>query len=106
LVAPVYAIGFYLLRAGNPKLPDVPPGIVSGGGDEVPSALMAQVSLYYQRLTLHEALDEIVRQVPGLVWGLVEDADRTDGQPTCRLTWFTAGGTSFGSYDFLRMRSK
>lgn len=106
LTGPVYRVGFDLLRIGNPSVPNISPGIVSGGPAEIPSVLTEQVSLFYQRLTLHEALDEIVRQVPGLVWMLVDDIDRRDSLPACILNWVAGTGSSITTYDFLQMRSR
>jgi len=107
LTGPVYAVGFHLLRSANPAIPNIPPGVVGSGPSlGEPSLILRQVSLFYQRLTLHEALDEIVRQVPGLVWLLVQDVDRRDARPSCLLHWMTGQETAATTYDFLQRRSR
>jgi hypothetical protein len=101
----VYGVGFDLLRSANPAIENVPPAILGSGLQPNGSFLtVREVSVVSPRLTLHEALDEIIRQVPGLVWLMLEDVDRRDALPGCYLTWMSALETVDSPYDFLQLR--
>jgi hypothetical protein len=82
-------------KASGQPLPDVPPGIVGAGpgpvrGQWPPDGegdLTRQVTLHNTGATLASLLNDLVAQVPGVVWGV---RDHWPGNPPCNLTLFTA----------------
>lgn len=104
---PAYAAFFELARRIRTDLPDVPPGLVSGGGSgRGHEILKANIVLDISRASVGEVLFEIVRQAPGLVWAAVEESDKNRTGTRCMMLWYFDGGTAFTSYDIAASKSR
>lgn len=103
LRGPVLTVAFTLFQQVNPSLKNLPPpGLVNAGGTPAsPSLLTQTVSLYQTEISLGGALRELVRQVPGLVWGVVEDAPPGTKGVACIVNWFQADRAASTSYNIL-----
>jgi hypothetical protein len=91
---PLYAVVQRLvLRASGQPLPAVPPGIVGsilGTWPPDEGDVTRRVELHSAATTLAALLNDLVAQVPGVVWGV---RDHWPGSPPCNLTLFTANQT-------------
>lgn len=95
---PVFVVGDSLAKRINPHLPKAPPGLMGGSRDDL---RRRRVTLHFGSLTLKQALDEVSRQVPGVVWGLVAGQNPATGRPECLMRWFDPEGGTGPARDLL-----
>lgn len=98
LDGPVFAVGYELAKRLNPSVPSAPPALMGAGQGHV---LRKRVGLYFSERTLKQALDEVSRQAPGVVWALSGGENPKTARPECLLYWFTADGGASTFYDLL-----
>lgn len=94
---------FAVARTVDASLPDVPAGLVIGGGSPPPAEmrlLRRPVNLVAKQAVLRSVLMDLSRQVRGVVWGIREDAGNDAAPPSCIVTLMTANVTLNTSYDF------
>lgn len=106
LSGPAYIVGHDLRRMIDPSLPATRPMLGFSGPPQSISLLESPVSLYFQQLSYKAALDELVRQVPGLVWAFVEDQSPVTGRPRCMAQWVTPTGGAVSGWDSLSRGAK
>ena len=97
IAEPAYAAFWKLARLVNPAdTPNVPPGLVCGGGDcnsGLPPAHRVHVAVTLNGITLQDALSQVVAQAPGMVW-VLRDRRRERDDPAvtpeaaCQLGYF------------------
>ncbi len=91
---------FDLIRkALDPAAPQPAPGLVGGGPLPPPGsganleAHRTMVAINLGATSLEDVFFEVVRQAPGVVWGIHEEINRRDGRADCRFHFYS--GRSF-----------
>ena len=97
----LHVVGKELMRKINPNISAGPPSLMSRIKGSEPSPVRQVVSLFYQRITVRDAFNELSRQARGVRWVFAEETDKQTGRPKCVLNWVHSRGTLITSYDLL-----
>jgi hypothetical protein len=100
---PAFKVIFDLARSLDPSLPDIPPGIVQGGGADVgPSVFERSLEVNLSGRTVLDAMTELAARSPGLVWAVREtssDPGKMGAATKCTLTLLAGTHTLWTSYE-------
>lgn len=92
----------------DPRAPEGPPGVVWGGaGSEAAElagtdAYRRTVSLALMGPTLEDIFFEVVRQAPGIVWGVHEVPESPTGVVKCEFHYYSGRSTVFTGWTLPR----
>jgi hypothetical protein len=109
-VAPISLTGtvpdvtYRLLRLLDPGFPAIPAGIAGGGGTE--NLLSRTVRVLSPAISLQAAFQEVVTQVPGVTWVVVDDINPRTSLRECLIEWVQDGSAAVTSYDLLSLSKR